>query len=106
MDFKTLASNLGLDEEDFAELVEIFIATSYNDIGKISLGLEKNNGEAVAQAAHSIKGAAGNLGFADLSSLAKDIEMSAKQDDFNDLTGKADKINTMLKTIEGFINTD
>ena len=35
MDFKELGSRLGIDEDDFMELVELFISTSLGDIDKI-----------------------------------------------------------------------
>ena len=45
MDFKDLASNIGLDEDDFNELLEIYTTTSFSDIEKINLGLKENNAE-------------------------------------------------------------
>ncbi len=106
MNFKELASNLGLDEEDIIELVGIFITTSYTDIEKITLGLKDKNAETVSQAAHSIKGAGANLGLIDISSVAKEIEMAAKDDKLTDLEKKAGYIIEQLKKIERLIETD
>ena len=106
MNFKGLASNLGLDEEDFNELVEIFTDTSFSDIEKINSGLKENNADTIAQAAHSIKGAAANLGFKEIASFAKDIEMDAKEDNITETKKRADSIIEMLKTIEDAIKSD
>ncbi len=106
MDFKDLASNLGLDEKDFNELIEIFTATSYSDIIKITFGIEENNAKTVALAAHSIKGASGNLGFKEISSIAQNLEMDAKEGDITKAKEKTDKISEMLKAIENSIKTN
>ncbi|RLC04716.1 MAG: hypothetical protein DRH34_03630 [Deltaproteobacteria bacterium] len=84
MDFKNLASRLGLDEDDVIELVELFVTTALSDIDKIKKGVKKNNSQDVAAASHSIKGAAGNLGFDKLYTFAKDMEMQAKKGSLTD----------------------
>lgn len=78
MNFKHLADQLGLDEEDFLELVELFIDTTKSDLAKIRQGVADNNPADAAAAAHSIKGAAGNLGFESMAVLSQKMEMQAK----------------------------
>ena len=106
MNFKDLAANLGLDEEDFNELIEIFTATSFSDVEKINSGLEENNAVNVSQAAHSIKGAAANLGFQEIASLSKDIEMNAKEGNLQGIEEKVSSIVQELNKIENAIKTD
>lgn len=93
MDFQELASRLGLDEEDFMELVELFVTTTRSDIDKIKTGLNENNSADAAAASHSIKGAAGNLGFDEMFELAKNMEMQAK-------TGSLEGLGTMVADLE------
>ena len=100
MNFKALASNLDFDEEDFKELVELFIETSFSDLEKINFGLEENNATSIAQAAHSIKGASGSLGFQPIATMAQDIEMRAKEGNINDLEEIINSITEELKKIE------
>ena len=78
MDFQELASRLGIDEEDFMELVELFVTTTRSDIEKIKKGFNENDCTTAAAASHSIKGAAGNLGFDEMFELSKRMEMQAK----------------------------
>ncbi len=78
MDFKHLASKIGIDEEDFMELVELFISTTLSDLDKIKQGVSNNCPEDAAAASHSIKGAAGNMGFDLIFELAKKMEFQAK----------------------------
>ncbi len=106
MDFESIATNLGLDKEDLDELLEIFTTTSFSDIEKINFGLKENNAQQVSQAAHSIKGASANLGFEEIASLSKDIEMAAKEGNIEGLKEKADIIVEELKKIESAIKTN
>ncbi len=97
MDFNDLASRLGIDEEDFKELVELFVTTSFSDIEKIRKGVLKNKPADAAAASHSIKGAAGNLGFDEIFSLARDMEMQAK-------SGSLENFEDYLSDLESRVN--
>ena len=78
MDFKAAADELGLEEEEFYEIVELFLSTAESEIKTIQSTYETNDREAMGNAAHSLKGASGTLGFADISALAKKLEENAK----------------------------
>lgn len=93
MDFLHLASLLDMDEADFRELVELFISVTLEDLDKIRKGVHVNCPEEAAAAAHSIKGAAGNLGFETLAALAKTMETHAK-------SGSLDKFEVYLADLE------
>jgi HPt (histidine-containing phosphotransfer) domain-containing protein len=97
MDFNDLATRLGIDEEDIKELVELFITTTLSDIEKIRKGISDNNPADAAAASHSIKGAAGNLGFDEIFSIAGDMEMQAKK-------GSLDNFNVYANDIEGRVH--
>jgi len=97
MDFKELGSRLGIDEEDFMELVELFVTTSLADIDKIKNGVSENNPADAAAASHSIKGAAGNLGFDDIFEMAKNMEMQAKG-------GSLENFDTYINDLQAKVN--
>ncbi len=78
MDFEYLASRLGLDKEDFLELSELFVTTTQADLEKIRKAMADSDSSAAAAAAHSIKGAAANLGFEAMAELAKTMEFKGK----------------------------
>ncbi len=78
MDFEYLASRLGLDKEDFLELSELFVTTTQTDLDKIRSAMADDNAMDAAAAAHSIKGAAANLGFEAMAELAKIMEFKGK----------------------------
>jgi HPt (histidine-containing phosphotransfer) domain-containing protein len=92
MNFKKLAGNLGLEEDEYRELVELFLETGRADFQKIESGLADRDADQVMHSAHTIKGAAGNLGFTEISDLAKLIEENA---DNNILEGLDQAVSTL-----------
>lgn len=100
MNFKALGSNLGLEEDEFMELVELFIKTADDDIQKIKTAWAHGNAEKVAEAAHSLKGSSGNLGFLNISEVARDAEKRGKENDINKLERLTDSLEQMLSEIK------
>ena len=81
MDINEYAENLGLEKEEFVELLTLFVETAEADLVKLQTALlEMDGGQAVA-AAHSIKGAAANLGLTALSETAKEVEHMARREE-------------------------
>ncbi|MBW1802615.1 MAG: Hpt domain-containing protein [Deltaproteobacteria bacterium] len=85
MNFGALAENLGLEEDEFQELVQLFIETSLSDLEALHHAVMENNAAKVRMAAHSIKGAANNLGLVDLYETGKEIEEKARDDQLDGL---------------------
>ena len=79
MDLKELAESIGLDEDEFNELLNLFIETSRSDLTKLREGLQEGDHQKVSAAAHSIKGAAGNMGFTEIYETAKKVEADARE---------------------------
>ena len=96
MDFEYLASRLGLDKEDFLELGELFITTTQADLDKIRKAMADGNPSDAAAAAHSIKGAAANLGFGAMAELAKTMEFKGKD-------GSLDGFDAHVSELEGLV---
>ena len=94
-----MASVLGLGEDDFKELAELLVTTSLSDIEKLQRGVVSGDKDKVAQAAHSIKGAAGNLGFMDIFAIAAETEADAKQGILNEVEDKIKTIKNGLDDI-------
>jgi HPt (histidine-containing phosphotransfer) domain-containing protein len=99
MNLKQLALELGLEQEEFSELLTLFIETSESDLLKIQEGINNGETDQVADAAHSIKGASANLGFMDISSDAKSIEQAAHNNHLEDLIENIKKIRERLALI-------
>ena len=100
MNFKDMASDLGFDEDDFTELAQLLVTSSLSDLKKIENGVDLKQTEKVAEAAHSIKGSAGNLGFMKISEAAAEIESDARK---GSLTGIEKKIKTIKNGLDAII---
>jgi len=103
MDFKALGSNLGLDEDEFMELVELFVRTADDDIKKIKTAWEHGDANKVAEAAHSLKGSSGNLGFLNMSEAARDAEIKGKANDMNNLEHLTSSLGQLLSEIKACV---
>jgi len=96
MNFRQLAENLGLEEDEFLELAGIFVDTSGSDLSRLQSAIDEENVQKVLEAAHSIKGASGNMGFMEISSVAKEIEDKARD---NRLEGIAESAQVLKKGV-------
>lgn len=77
MNIKSLSDALGLEEEEFLELLVLFADTGQADLARMETGLSEGNADQVMRSAHTLKGASGNLGLTDISALAHVIEQHA-----------------------------
>jgi HPt (histidine-containing phosphotransfer) domain-containing protein len=99
MDFKELAENLELEENEFLELVGLFVETGYSDLNKLQSAIEDGDTEKVARVAHSMRGTSANLGLMEIFESAKRIEMNARDNDLYGATGAAKIIKEELDRI-------
>lgn len=99
MEFESLASRLGIDKEDFLELVGLFITTTESDMDKVRMGMAQNATGDAAAAAHSIKGAAGNMGFSAMAELAGKMEFLAKKGSLDGFDAWADEMDLLLNKL-------
>jgi HPt (histidine-containing phosphotransfer) domain-containing protein len=83
MDINECAENLGLEKEEFVELLVLFVETAQSDLDKLETALSQMDGNHAAAAAHSIKGASANLGLTVLADLAKEVEHLARREELN-----------------------
>ncbi len=97
MNFLALAENLGLDEDEFMELADLFIETSISDLAKLEAAAQQQDIEETLKASHSIKGAAGNLGFLNIFEIAKTIEHNARS---NSLEGASESVEAIREKIQ------
>ena len=99
MNFEELAENLGLEEDAFLELVELFLETSFSDLSKLLSAIDEENVKKVVEAAHSIKGAAENMGFMEMFKVAKGVEMKARDNGLEGVVESVEIIRNKLNVI-------
>lgn len=103
MDLKALGESLGLDEDEFIEIVEIFLESAASDIKRLEDAIIAQNSEALSEAAHSLKGSAGNLGFTEISKLSASLEDKARKSEITDLASSIPTLSSLLETIKAKI---
>lgn len=100
MDFKQLSENLMLEEDEYRELVVLFIDTGTEEIQRLESAIMAGDEKAVKRCAHSLAGASGNLGISEIHALAKDIENNTEQYAKDDLNAKIRKIEMLIANIK------
>ena len=78
MNFKALGENLGLEEDEYRELIELFVDTGTDDYQRMRAALAAADFDQMSRIAHTIKGAAGNLGLSDIQGVAGALERGAE----------------------------
>ena len=99
MDIKTLADDLGLDEDEYLELVDLLVDTGMVDLSNMESAVRLGDSDAAARAAHSIKGASGNLGIMDIYELAKAVEAELRNNNLAAIEGELKEIREKLETL-------
>ncbi|MBW2037578.1 MAG: Hpt domain-containing protein [Deltaproteobacteria bacterium] len=97
MDFAKLAEKLGLEKDEFIELVELFLDVSASDLGKLQSAIDERDIQQAVEVAHSLKGASGNLGLDEISRMAKNVEANARQ---GSLDGATEAVRMMKEKRE------
>jgi HPt (histidine-containing phosphotransfer) domain-containing protein len=93
MNIRDLSERLDLDEDTYLEVLVLFLDQSESDLERMTNALRDDRAVEFTEAAHSIKGAAANMGLDALSDLAKEAEMKGRR---NSLDG-ADQVVASLK---------
>ncbi len=99
MNFKEQGEALGLEEDEFLELVELFIETGNSDLNKLQSAFSEKDIQSVVETAHSIKGSSGNLGFMDIYETARGIEANARNNSMEGADGALRSIKEIFDLI-------
>ncbi len=91
----------GDDEEMLAELLVLFRDSSASDLARINDGLAAEDAVAVADAAHSIKGASASLGVEGVRKIATELEKQGRVGDLSQGKELAAQLAVLLKAFDG-----
>ena len=100
MPFNELAARLGLEEDEFVELVRLFIQTCTSDTQKLLEAIEQENIEESVKSAHTIKGSSGNMGFTEIYEVAKNVEQNARE---GNLEGAENAVRLIKEKIDDLV---
>lgn len=102
MNFKELAENLGLEEDEYLELIDLLVEVGTTDLDKLQSAIDDGNAEDAARAAHSLKGASDNLGLMEFSQIAKEIEEKGRSGQLEGTAEATQALRGQLKAIAEF----
>ncbi|MDY6852474.1 MAG: Hpt domain-containing protein [Thermodesulfobacteriota bacterium] len=100
MNIKKLAGDLELEEDEYLELLELFIETARADLEALEAAIEEGNADKAAKIAHTLKGASGSLGLMEFFEIVKDIEEKGRD---NHLKGTRDSAQTLKLRLDEIV---
>jgi HPt (histidine-containing phosphotransfer) domain-containing protein len=103
LNFKELSKNLGLEEEEYMELLELFVKTGIADLNELWIAVDMANAEKAARIAHSLKGAALNLGLHEFHELAETIGKTARAGQLIKTAQIAKTYHEKLEAVAGLV---
>jgi HPt (histidine-containing phosphotransfer) domain-containing protein len=92
MNIKELSENLGLEEDEYMEMLDLFLTSGGADISRIEQALKEANARLVHEAAHSLKGSAGSLCIDNMFDLARAIDDKSREGILEGLDELAQKL--------------
>jgi HPt (histidine-containing phosphotransfer) domain-containing protein len=104
MNFGELADNIGLEEDEYRELVELFMETGMADYDQLKAAFADGDGQQVARRAHTISGASGNLGLMNVHEVAKRIELAADEGRLDGIGDDIDALKGLFHEIAGLVS--
>jgi HPt (histidine-containing phosphotransfer) domain-containing protein len=104
MNFKALGEKIGLEEDEYRELVELFLETGKLDYERLKTAFDGDDAQQVARSAHTINGAAGNMGIMNVHEVAKRIELAAGENRLDSVSADVDSLKGLFDKIGQFIS--
>lgn len=87
-------------DQDLEDLIPQFIQNRKKDVEELVQAITAQNEHAVAQIGHKIKGSSASYGFEDLSQMAADCEIAAKNKNLVSVTHLIPKMKDYFDTID------
>ena len=98
MNFKELGEKIGLDEEEYIEMIELFVESGGADLNNLEAAIKEADAEKAHEASHSIKGSSGSLRLDTIYEIAKSMDDILR-------TGKVDNVEEMLNKLRSEYET-
>ena len=85
MNLKELGESLGLDEEEYLEMIDLFFESGGADLKKIEAAVAKGDAGGGHAASHSLKGSAGSLGLMAIYEKITIVDNKLRRGDLDDV---------------------
>ena len=102
MNLKELGESLGLDEDEYSEMIDLFFESGGADLKKIETAVATGDTEQGYAASHSLKGSAGSLGLMAIYEKTTIIDEKLRR---GDLGGVAEMVMSLRKEYDQLIAT-
>ncbi len=99
MNFKELGERIGLEEDEYRELVELFLETGLADYERLKTAFDAGDAQQVARSAHTINGAAGNMGIISVHEMAKKVELAAGDNQLDSVSADVEALKGLFGEI-------
>jgi HPt (histidine-containing phosphotransfer) domain-containing protein len=103
MNFKVQAEKMGLDEDEYVEIVDLFIKTTTDNLRQLRSAVETGDTSKIREEAHSLKGAALNLGFLEICEIVERIGKRARENSWQGLPADIEVIQGRIDRIEDLL---
>jgi HPt (histidine-containing phosphotransfer) domain-containing protein len=103
MNLKVQAEKMGLDENEYAEILDLFIKTTADNLRQMRSAIETGDQSIIRQETHSLKGAALNLGFWELCEVAERITKGVRENSWQGLSAEVEVIQGRIDWIAGLL---
>lgn len=87
-------------DSELKDLIPQFLENRKKDLLSLDVQVQANDSLAISQLAHKIKGSSASYGFADLSKMAAELEIAAKNNDMESIRRMFPTIKNHLDNIE------
>ncbi len=88
----------GFDDEEWAEMQEMYINHTYNELNKINKNLESVSFDSLRTFGHNIKGSGGMYGFNEITNMGAEIESAAKESNLETIKSNLETLHKFLKS--------
>lgn len=102
MDINQLARDLDMDPELYRELLALFIDNSQKELAELRESLSRQDFTRVSRLAHSVKGAAVNLGLNGIAEQAESLENAASTGDYTKIESLVRQVLYNVDELAGF----
>lgn len=82
---KRMSATLAVDSEDLLEVAAMFFETVEERLDRIAQAGASDDIETLTRLAHGLKGDAANIGFTDISRLARELETRGRSREVDDV---------------------
>lgn len=100
MDLMKICEDLGLDENEYMEMIDLFFESGWSDLKKLKAAVTEGDAARAFEASHSLKGSAGSLGLTAIYDLTVQIDDRVR---VGNLDGVAEMVKQLYKEYEKLV---